>query len=260
MFTPQDLLKVANRDSLLGNTTIDDQLIFLEEQIQDPFNSGDGNYFKKLPRMVSSQDELDEHCRGLLAQIQDVYPHLGIDISDYDQHLSSLFSAIYKFFVKNTNKQMYIFIREFLFNNKNRKTLTNEFSNSKSTVYPKEQFGKKEFYVLITRLPDIMDEVFDGLKMKEFIKYLDRSDSGAPYLDILKDALSDGLIIDNGVMEDMYSLWKRCDRFRGYQNKLEMDITSSLILPYLKENNMLSVNLPPVDEPEEELEDDDEED
>ena len=98
MFGPQDIVRLANRDFILGNTTVEEQVSFIKDQICDPFESGDTNYFNKLADMVTDKDELDDYCEEFFTAIQDVYPGLGIETSEYNQHLGRLFKAVYKFF------------------------------------------------------------------------------------------------------------------------------------------------------------------
>ena len=258
-FDPTEAMRTATRDFILGNTTLAEQRSFIDEQIKDPFNSGDNNYFRKLQKMVDDKNQMDEICVDILKKIQDRYPGLRIDTSDYDQHLAGVTSAIYRMFVKNVDKLMYIFIKEFLFTNKNRHALVDEFSNIKIPSYPKEQYGTKEFYILIVKLNAIVDEIFEnGVKLKEFIKYLGKNSHCPVYIDRIVEAMGDGLISDSGVVTDMYKLFRRSDGFRGHMNKLEMAITSDLIIPYMKENGTLDARMPTIEEPDEELEDDEE--
>lgn len=255
-----NLLQLASREYILGNTTQEDLVSFITDQIKDPFNSGDTNYFKKLVKMVKSKDELDELCQEFFTQIQDVYPGLEIDVTDYDQRLKSMFSAVYKFFVKNAPTVMYLFIREFIFNNKNRKALVAEFTSSKLATYPKEQYGKKEYYILMTRLPQIVDEIFeDNISLEKFIKYATRGKSPV-YVDQVAEAVADGRLVDKGVVPEMYKLYKKSDAFRSQMNRLEMDISTTFILPYLKENGMMDVRIPPSEEIVPELEEEDDDD
>lgn len=260
MITAQELLWRASRAALMDNTSKEEVIGFMEEQIRDPYNSDDSNYMKKLSKMVSGPDELDEICKELFIKMQDVYTCMRIDVSDYDQHYGSLCAALYKFFVKNASKLMYLFIREFLYNNRNRKTLVDEFSNLKLPNYPKEQYGKKEYYILITKLVPIVDEIFEGsqIDLSTFIEYLSHSDSAPVYLDEIQDALDNEILFDKGVVSEMYKLYRASDNFRMDMNRLEMDITNTFIIPYLQENGLMSVRLPPVEEIPEETEDDEE--
>lgn len=251
-----DILQLTSREFILGKTSPDELVSFIEDQIKSPFDSGGTNYFHKLCRKLSSDDELDDICAKFITQIQDRYPGLEIDLNDYDQHLSPIFNAIYKFFVKNVSTVMYLFIREFLFNNKNRKGLVSEFNTSKVATYPKEQYGKKEYYILVTKLRQIIDEIFEGdVSLKKFIEYVKRHDDPM-YVTTVEKALEDGIVIDSGVVADMYKLYKKSDGFRGDINRLEMDINATFILPYLEENGMMSVRIPPTEELVPELPDD----
>lgn len=261
IFTPQDILNLASRDNFLGNTTLDEQIGFIQDQIKDPFNSGRSNYMKRLIKMVDSPDRMDEICAGFIQQIEDRYPGIEIDLSDYNQHLAPLFTAIYKFFIKNAGQMMQIFIREFIYSNKNRKNLVAPFLNNKIPTYPKEQYGKKEYYVLITRLDSIVDDIFeDGVQIKTFIEFIEKSDDAPAYLDRISDAVEQGIIVDNGIVEELYKKFRKSDLYRQAMNKLEMDITTTFIIPYLEESGLIAVRLPPVEEMPEPEDDDEEED
>ena len=262
MIAPQELLRLATRDLILDNTTKDEHIASVEDQIRDPFDSSDINYFKKLSKMVTGQDEMDELCNDFIISIQDVYDNLEIDLSEYDQRLETLFSAIYKFFVKSASRMMQIFIHEFIFNNKNRKGLVATFMTAKMPTYPKEQYGKKEYYVLITKLRAIVDEIFEGddITLRKFINYISRSDKCPIYMKHIDDALENGWIVDKGVVSDMYRMFKKSDEYRPAMNKLEMDITSTFIIPYLEETGMISVRYAPIEEIPEESDDDEETD
>lgn len=261
MFTPQDLIRAASRDYILGNVSLEEQVSFIEDQIADPFGSGDTNHLKRLAKSVSSQDEMDEYCQNFITRLEDVYPHLHIDISEYESHLQGFFTPIYKFFVRSASHIMYVFIREYIFSPKNRKMLVSEYTNTKMPNYPKEQYGKKEFYILITKLPQIIADIFsDGVKLKKFIEYVDKGSDGPVYLDALLDDIENGYIVDNGVVRDMWKRYRDTDQFRMDMTKLEMAITKNLIMPYLEENNMLSIRLPHVEPITDETADEDSDD
>lgn len=249
MFSAADLLQLANRDYILGNATTEEQIAFINDQIDDPFGSGNTNYYRMLKKSVPSKDALDEIIKDFFVRIMDVYPKLTIDVDDYDGHLSEIFPSIYKFFVKNIQRMMYVFIREFIFNNKNRKGLIATFSSTKTANYPKEQYGKKDYYILITKLPNIVDEIFDDdIKLKKFIKYIAGNPNAPTYLDQLKDLIDRDILVDKGIVEYMYKMYKKSDNYRGDLNRLEMEITSKLIIPYMRENGMESIRIPPTEE------------
>ncbi|MCM1531894.1 MAG: hypothetical protein NC114_06440 [Ruminococcus flavefaciens] len=260
-FNSIDILQLANKMTVLGGATLDEQLTFLEEQIQKPFTSNNSNYFKEIKRLVSSKDELDEHCATCITQIQDVYPGLTIDLSEYDKHLAGFFMNLYKFFVKDAQKLMYLFIKEFIFNNKNRKGLVDPYNTAAVVNYPKEQYGKKEFYLLIIKLPKILDDIFDdGVKLKKFIEYISRSEDAPVYLDYIRERMDDGYIIDKGVVADMYAMFKKSELYRSQLNKLEIDIYNSLILPYMEANGLMDVRIPAAEDIPEETDEEDDDD
>ena len=261
MFTTQDLLRAASRDYILGNVSLEEQISFIEDQIADPFGSGDTNYLKRLAKNVQSNDQMDEYCQSFITKLEDIYPHLHIDFSESDSHMVDLFMPVYKFFVRSTGKIMYIFLREYIFNSKNRKMLVGEYSNMKMPSYPKEQYGKKEYYILITKLPQIIADIFDDdLRLTKFIDYVEKGSDGPVYLDALRDYLEQGYLSDNGVVRDLWKRYRNTDQYRTDLVKLEMAISKNLILPYLEENKMMEIRLPRVEEVEEELTDNKDED
>lgn len=262
-FTQQDLMNIVNRDRMFGNATLEEQVEFTSEQIKQPFDSGGINYFRKIKKLSVSDEQLDDICVTLFREIEDVYPGLEFDLSTYEEkHLAHVFEPCYKFFVKNINKLMYLFLREYLFNNKNRKGLVEDHMSSKLTTYPKEQYGKKEYYVLITKLNQIIKTIAeDGIKLTKFIDYIDRTDEAPLYLERVKALIDEGVIIDHDVVENMFDLMESSDARPGIINKLEIVITQDLIIPCLKENGLFDIrftaNISPDDD---EDSDDDEED
>lgn len=262
-FTQQDLMNAINRDRMFGNATLEEQIEFASEQIKQPFDSGGTNYFRKIRKLSVSEEQLDDICVTLFREIEDVYPGLEFDLSTYDdRHLQHVFEPCYKFFVKNISKLMYLFLREYLFNNKNRKGLVEDHMSSKLVSYPKEQYGKKEYYVLITKLNQIVRAIAeDGIRLTKFLDYIDKSDESPLYIERVRALINEGVIIDHDVVENMFDLMDGSDARPGIMNKLEMVITQDLIIPCLKEDGLYdlryTVSISPDDD---EDSDDDEED
>ena len=258
-YTPADLLQMMSRNYILGNTTAEEQVSFIEDQIKNPFGGDVTNYLKQLASTVAGENEMDEICQDLIVQLQDVYPHLKIELTDYDQHYLPFFKILYQVFVRRVKRITYCFIREFIFNNKNRKGLTDLFNNSKLANYPKEQYGKREYYILITKLPQIIDEIFDdNISLKKFVNIADKSERTPATLTEILRYMDEGVLSENGVVEDIYKKFRTCDSYRSMLNKLEMDIFKNLIVPYLKESGMDKVYDPPTEELDDEEDDDDE--
>lgn len=250
-FTQRDLINLANRDLILGNTTVDEQVEFIADQIKQPFDSGSTNYFKRLKKMVPNPDDMDRICIDLFKRVEDVYPNMVIDLSEYHQHYGQIFGPVYKFFIKNINKLMYAFLKEYIFNNKNRKGLIMDFMSTKLSSYPKEQYGKKEYYILITKLvPIIFSIADDNVRLEKFIGYIDRSDDAPLYLEDIRTLLDKGVIVDHGIVSDIFDLFKDSDARSGIINKLEMVITQSLIIPCLEENGLLHMRPAGLIDPE----------
>lgn len=258
--TPQDLANIASRDFILGNTTVEEYVEFIEDQIKSPFDSGDSNFFKRLKSMVNG-DRLDEICVSLFGEITDVYPGVEFDISETDQHLATIFNDVYRFFIRNIHKHMYVFLREYIYSSKNRKSLIAEHISAKLPNYPKEQYGTKEFYILISKLPSIIRDIADNnLTLKKFIDYIERSGSMPMYVDRVRDYISDGIINDSGSVADIFSIFFKSSHYSTTINKLQMAITKDIINPYLKKNHLTELKMPTVEPIEDEGEDDDDED
>lgn len=257
---PQDIANIANRDFILGNTTVDEQVDFISDQIKHPFDSGNSNYFKKLRSMVKA-DKLDAICIDLFGEIENIYPNLQIDVSDTDEHLADSFNAIYKFFIRNIQRHVYVFLREYIYSAKNRKALTADYINTKLPNYPKEQYGKKEFYVLITRCSSIVKDIFtDDIRLERFMETIERSGTSPMYFKTIRDLIDRGILVDHGVVRDIYDQFKKSDQYDATLAKLQMKITENLINPYLEENGMSELKLPQIESDEDDTVEDEDED
>ena len=257
----QDILNLSNQDLILNNTTPSEQIEFIVDQIRNPFGSSSFNYFKRLRNMVKSGDQLDQYCLQLIDEMEVTFEGLKIDVSEVTTNLDGMFNAIYKFFVRNINKIMYLFLREYIMNSKNRKTLTAEYLNMKLPTYPKEQYGKKEYYILMTKLHPIIRSIRrENLSLEDFIHYLQRSESCPMYVEKVSQYLREGYVIDQGVVMDFFDMFLESAEYSSIYNKLQMVITEYLINPYLEQNNMEYMRLPQVEmDTEDDIDDDDEE-
>lgn len=259
-YNSQELLSMARREYVLGNTLVDENISFIEDQISDPFGSGSSDFFRKI-RTETSKDRLDEICMRLFDKVEDVFTGLEFDFSECDQHLGQMFRAVYKFLVCNAAKNMKVFIREYLYSNKNRKVLLADHLNTKLPTYPKEQYGKKEYYILITKLPVIAKQIFEeDITMEDFLSYLERAGDTPVYFEVLHKMLDKGYMIDKGVINEMFKMFKKSDKFDQVMCKLQMAITRDMINPYLEENGLMSLKTPPVEDPEPEEDEEDDSD
>lgn len=259
-YTPQEILNIANQDFILGNTTVDEQIEFIEDQIKNPFDSGSSNYYKKLRQSIKG-DKLDAICIDLLGQVEDRYPSIEFDLSGYDQGADTVFSSVYKFFVKNIQELVYRFLKAYIYSTKNRKLLVMDYMNTKIPNYPKEQYGKKEYYILITKLPSIIKDISkdSDIRLSKFIEYIKR-DVNSVYVQRIQELIDKGIICDHGVVMDIFKLFINSDCYDSTLCKLQMAITKNIINPYLEENGIAELRIPPVDPLEEETEDDDDDD
>lgn len=250
-FSPENLL--------LENLDIEELMEFIRDQGADPMDSSQVNYFKKLKKMVSNPDELDNYCVRIMDNIENVYSGIDFDVSDFDVHLDKFTSDVYKFFIKNTAAIMYTFLREYIMTSKNRKAAVADYLNSKLPNYPKEQYGKKEYFILMNKLQNIIKDIRrEKLDLTEFINYLKRADEVPEYVENVEKYLNEGWILDDGIVTDLFDMFLDSDQYDIIYNKLQMAITTNLINPYLEESGMSDMKLP-LFEQEEDLEDDEEE-
>lgn len=257
-----DLINIASRNYIIGSASAEDLMEFIQNQINTPFDTSSTNYFKKLKKIVVNKDELDDYCKKILEKIEDRYPNIEFNLDDYDKHLSDFTETVYRFFVKSIKKLTYIFLREYIFNNKNRKALVSEYLNTKIPVYPKEQYGKKENYILIAKLPNIIKDIGkEELLLTTFIHYLRKNDDVNLFIDFIERYIEDGLIFDHGVFDDIMKAFNDSDSRNGMINKLQIDITDAIIIPCIEDSGMEMArfgNFDPDDEND--LNDDEDED
>lgn len=258
-----DSWTMSSKDYILDNTTLEEQLSFIKEQIREPFNSGSTNYFKKIKKYVTDADRLDGICRVILENISESYQNLEFDLGNSDIRLRDFTETVYKFFVKDIRKLTYVFFREFLYNNKNRKNIIAEYQNMKLPVYPKEQYGTKDNYILMVKLPDILDNISETeLSFQEFISYLKKMLDVPGYINDMEEYIDRNMVHDCGIFDDIMSLFNSSDIVGQVINKLEMDMTKTIILPYMEKNNMIEsrITFYDPDEDEDVSDDDDEAD
>lgn len=253
-----DIINLASQDYILENTTAEEQVGFISDQIASPFDSGDTNYYKKLRNSVSNADQLDQICVALFGKIEDRYPRIEFDFSDYDRHLDDLFSVVYKFFIKNIQRHMLTFLKEYIYNAKNRKVLLADYMSAKIPNYPKEQYGKKEYYILLAKLSPIIKDIGrEGIKLTKFISYIRRSGNAPSYFDDLEEFIDKGIICDNGVVSDLFDEFIKSEDYNAVLCKIQTAITKNIIMPYLEESGLAELRVPPSDPIDEESDEDD---
>lgn len=249
-FNAQDILNMVHRDTILDNATVDEHISFIQDQIADPFGSGSSDFFRTIRTSVS-KDRLDDISLELFSKIEDSFTGIEFDFSECDQHIGRMFRAVYKLLICHAAKHMKVFIREYLYSNKNRKLLLADHLNTKMSTYPKEQYGKKEFYILITKLPVIVKSIFDDdITIEEFISYIERAGDTPTYFELIKEMLEKEYLVDCGIINELFKRFKKSDQFDRVLCKLQMAITNDLINPYLEENGLMSLKTPQVEDPE----------
>lgn len=261
-WSQSDIRKMAGRESILDNTSAEEQLEFIRHQIKDPFDSGNSNYFRKLKNRAHDRSQLNYYCEIILSEISNEYPGLEFDYDD-DKDLVDFTDSVYKFFIRNIRKLVFIFLREYLYNNKNRKGLIQEFQEIKISNYPKEVYGKKDFYILVIKMPAIVSEISKmDFRLDTFMQYIDRDDDAPMYIRLVQRYYDSGVIQDHGVYSDIMEHFRDSDTYDLMINKLIMKIKTAIIDPYLEESGMANVKPLMVEEPDDddELEDADEDD
>ena len=63
------------------------------------------------------------------------------------------------------------------------------------------------------------------------------------YMDTVKKLLDTGMIVDHNIVENIFDLFECSDARHGIMNKLEMEITKSLIIPCLEENGLIDLRI-----------------
>lgn len=258
-FTRDEVRNLANREYILDNTTVDEQLAFIRRQIKHPFDSGDSNYFRKICKRVTDRNQLNEICESILSSIMDEFPGLEFDYDD-DLDLVDFTGSVYKFFVRNIRKLVFIFLREYLYNNKNRKGIIQDFQDVKVQSYPKEVYGKKEFYLLIVKMSAIVKEITKmDFRLDTFLQYINRDDDAPMYIVLIEQYYDKGMIQDHGVYNDIMDHFLNCEEYSAIINKLTVKIKSAIIDPYLQDSG-LDIARPLIVEPDDDDPEDSDED
>lgn len=233
--TSKNISKIEGINNILDTSTTDDLLAFIKNQINNPFDSGDINYFKKLRQVADSRDALDRYCLTILRFIEDRYPGLSINVPE-GESLAHFTNTIYKFFGKNMKKLVTEFMIEYIMNNKNRKAIIDAFSTIKVQNYSKEMYGKKDYYILITRMDSIVKYIADlRLSFDDMLHYLTRGEDVPPYLIYLSEMLRNDDIGDDGLYTDIMEIMIDSDDYASrLATKMCMKVQNAIIHPYLK--------------------------
>lgn len=261
-YSAKELLTIANREQFLDNSDLDELLTFISAQIANPFESSESNYFRRIHRMVThngkttgkqARDQMNEICFKIIRMIDYAYPNIEFVIDPSEQDLVEITKALYKFFVKCLRKTTYVFFREFIYNNKNRKNILEEYQDIHVASFPKEIFGKKEYYILTVKMASIVKNLAEkDFSLEKYIKYITRDGSMPNYVRIVSDGLDDNTIVDHGVFSDMMEKMLNSDSFFNRMvSGLMGDVKTAIINPYLE-----SIGIDPTQYPTTDLSDD----
>lgn len=226
----------SSREFIVAQTEVDEHLEFIKEQIRKPFDSGEVNHFRKMMKMITDKNQRQEYSKRVMEIITDEYENLDLDIEDLERDLVPYAEALYKFFGKNVKKMTSTFLREYLYNNRNRKMLLSSYQDIKLSSYPKEQFGKKDNYILIIKLPAIVKDIM-GLQvtLDQFIQYCVRNNDEPVYVEQIRDMVNSNILADYGVYADIMQKFRDSDAYDGILNKLQMSMVDSIVRPSIEE-------------------------
>ena len=236
-----------SREYILYNATIEDYMEFISDQINDPFDASiDINYIKRIRKLIPDDNKMDKYCERILEKILERYENIELNLDNYNAHLLDITDVCYKFFIKNIRKLVTVFIKEYIMNAKNRKALVADYY-TKLSSYPKEQYGNKDNYILITFLKKIVKSYTkDGeLRLSDFIYYIKKSGDYPEYIDQLQEYIEDGYIVDYGVFRDISNIFWKSDVRDSMINKLSLKIIENIIKPDLDDmgNNVQLISI-----------------
>ena len=245
----------ANRDTVLENSEVDEILVYLEHQIESPFDIN-VNYLKKL-RNKATSEEMEGYYEQTLGIIEDTYTKgssgIKFDINLMTDLGDSAYS-IYRFFVKNIRKITFIFLREYLSVNKIRKNLIAPYLENGVDSYPKEQYGKKENYILMQKLGSIIKDIKNsGISLIDFIGYVDRANDSASYIKTITDLINKEAIVDDDCVSVILHHFIKCDDYSNVLSKLSIHFVNTIIIPCLEEMGYGDLGLTFIKEEEPEI-------
>ncbi len=233
--TYNDALRDSTRESIIDDSEIEEILEYIRRQIKNPF-SVDVNYFKPLKRKITNKATLISTSLSILSVIDEEYPSISIELTEENDDVVKYAYNIYKFFIKNINSMVYIFLKEYISNNKNRKNLVAPYLDVKVDSYPKEQYGKKENYILLAKIDSIMKDIKNlDTSLVDFINYVNRANDSAAYIDLVAELVDHNIIIDKGIVKDIMKKFIKSDEYNQIINKLSIWINKHIIAPCLKD-------------------------
>lgn len=226
----------ASREFILAQTEIDEYLDFIKQQIKQPFDSGDINYFRKMMRMITDKKYQQDYAKKVIEIIVNEYENIDVDIEDLERNLVPYADALYRFFGKNLRKLVSSFLVEYLYNSKNRKMLLAKYDKLKLPVYPKEQFGTRENYLLIVKISSIVDEIISlPVTIDQFLNYAIRNDDMPSYCESIVEMINDNILVEYGVYEDIMRKFKDSDTFDGIMNKVQIRMMEGVVRPTVED-------------------------
>ena len=233
--TYNDAARDTTRNSIINESEIEEILEYIRAQIKNPF-AVDVNYFKSLKKKITDKPLLISTSLDILSVIEEEYPSLTIELTEENEDVIKYSYNIYKFFIKNISSIVYIFLKEYISNAKNRKNLVAPYLDVKLDSYPKEQYGKKENYILLSKINYIMKDIKKAdMDLGDFINYVNRANDSAAYIDIVADLVDHDIIIDDGIVKDIMKKFIDSDEYNQIINKLTIWINKHIIAPCLKD-------------------------
>lgn len=230
--------KHAESNTFLDTTTSEELMLYIKEQISDPFDSGNINYFKRLKR-YSTLEQIDAYCKEILSYIESKYVSVSFYVTDMETpELIYYTNIIYKFFAKNLKPCISRFMSEYIMNNENRHGIVDGFlkSSKVQSYYPKEIYGKKDYYILMTKMNKVVSLIAkEELRFDEMLEYLSRGEDTPVYIRELQNMMSLGRLSEDGLYNDiMDGFLEAEDFFARLCNKLCIRVKNVLIDPYVQ--------------------------
>jgi len=230
--------KIVNAEEFIDDIEIQDILSLIHGQIKNPFETNE-NYLEKLLDRIADEDLAQDICRSILEEIfsRNVYMHIRLDEMD---NIKAVTKSIYKFFIKNREKLTYIFIKEYIMKNKTRKKAIHGLKSSPG--YNKIYHAKKDYYLLITKMPKVVKNIRDlNLDFDDFIKFLSRSyDKG--FTNFIKNLYDSGTLTFTNYGYNFLDQCIDSNNVESIYTKLIKDVNNELILPKIdniKPNQLL---------------------
>lgn len=210
-------------------------LSMIDLQIDDPMDSSI-NYFKRLKKELAKED--DKVVNKIYFDIfKSIIDKFKIEISteelqDIEESPEDATKIFYNFFVRDAKKNAKLYLRNYLRDNKVRKSLVSNYKVGGS--YVKSSYGSKANFILINRMPSLIDDIKDFEdSLKKFIKVVAETNESKETIFLMNlidlDSISSGTFSKKTIKR-----LKDADDFSKICNDLVCDMNDTVVGPQLK--------------------------